>query len=43
MTDLKILNKIQDVEDLLGRGDLVALTAPLMLDHTVIIGFYRVF
>jgi DNA polymerase I len=41
VTDLKILNKIQDVEELLDRGDLVALTAPLILDHTVIVGFYN--
>jgi DNA polymerase I-like protein with 3'-5' exonuclease and polymerase domains len=41
VSDLKILNDIQGVEELLVRGDLVALTAPLMLDHTVIIGFYR--
>jgi hypothetical protein len=41
VTDFKIVYKIQDVEELPCRGDLVALTAPLMLDHTVIIGFYR--
>ena len=41
MSDLKILNKIQDVEVLLDREDLVALTAPLILDHSVMVGFYR--
>jgi DNA polymerase I len=41
VVDFKILKKIQEVEGLLGRGQLIALTAPLLLDHTVIVGFYR--
>ena len=41
MIDFKILNNIQEVEELLGREQLVALTAPLILDHTVIVGFYN--
>ena len=41
MVDFKLLNKIQQVEELLGREDPVALTAPLILVHTVIVGFYR--
>jgi DNA polymerase I len=41
VTDFKIVNKIQDVEELLSREDLLALTAPLMLDHSVVAGFYR--
>jgi DNA polymerase I len=43
VVDFKILKKIQEVEELLGRQDLVALTAPLILDHSVIAGFYRNF
>jgi DNA polymerase I-like protein with 3'-5' exonuclease and polymerase domains len=41
VVDFKLLNKIQQVEELLGREDPVALTAPLILVHTVIVGFYR--
>jgi DNA polymerase I len=40
VADFKIINKIQEVEELLGRENLVALTAPLRLDHTAIVGFY---
>lgn len=40
MVGFNILNKIQEVEELLGREDLVALTASLIVDRTVIVGFY---
>jgi DNA polymerase I-like protein with 3'-5' exonuclease and polymerase domains len=40
VTGFKIINTIQEVADLLVREQLVALTAPLILDHTVIVGFY---
>jgi DNA polymerase-1 len=38
----RIVNKIQEVEELLSKGQLIALTAPLILDQTVIIGFYNI-
>jgi DNA polymerase I len=41
VVDFKILNKIQEVEELLGKEHPIALTAPLILDLTVIIGFYN--
>jgi DNA polymerase I len=40
VVDLKIIYNIQEIEKLLGKGQLVALTTPLLLDHTVIVGFY---
>ena len=43
MSELRIINNIQEVEVLLSREDLVTLTAPLRLDHTVIVGFYSTF
>jgi DNA polymerase I-like protein with 3'-5' exonuclease and polymerase domains len=40
VVDLKIINNIQEVEDLLVREHLVALTALLILNHRIIVGFY---
>jgi hypothetical protein len=42
VVDLKIINNIQDVGDLLVREQQTALTAPLILDHTVIVGFHGI-
>lgn len=41
MANYEILNKIQEVEELLRNDRLIALTAPLLLDNTVIVGFYK--
>jgi DNA polymerase I-like protein with 3'-5' exonuclease and polymerase domains len=40
VTDFKIFNNIQQVEEFVSKEELVALTAPLVLDDTVIVGFY---
>jgi hypothetical protein len=40
VVDLKIINTIQEVEDLLVREQQIALTAPLILDKMVIVGFH---
>jgi DNA polymerase I len=40
VADVKIINRIQQVEELLSERQLIALSAPLELDHKVIVGFY---
>lgn len=40
MTDLRIINNIQEVEELLSEEQLISLAAPLIMDHTVFVGFY---
>jgi DNA polymerase I len=40
VVDLKIINNIQEVEEVLGKDQLIALTAPLILDKMVIVGFH---
>jgi hypothetical protein len=41
VVDLKIINNIQEVEEPLDKGQLVALTAPLILDQKVLVGFHN--
>lgn len=43
MVDLRIINTIQEVKELLNSGQLIALTAPLILDQEVIVGFHGTF
>jgi hypothetical protein len=42
VTDFKIINNIQEIKKLLGSEQLIALTAPLILDHKVFVGFYSI-
>jgi DNA polymerase I len=43
VTDFKIINNIQEVEEVLSKDQLIALTAPLILDKMVIVGFHNTF
>jgi DNA polymerase I len=42
VTAFKIINNIQQVEEFLTEEQLVALTAPLILDKTVMVGFHSI-
>lgn len=42
MSDFKIINNIQQIEEFLPREQLIALAAPLILDNTVMVGFHSI-